>query len=233
MIKIVLTFVLLLLEIVLFYKFNQIIAYPARILVYSSIIYWYYTERRRDNTLNLTDKLFIWSCIMPVFSPLANYIWPSVTTKVLEVLLLMVGHQLIASIWTQEGAKIEISSNQKNTFIKVLVPYVILPALFFCFVVLPTNQLIPTILFTFYLLQMMYITTLSAFVSFPEKSKLYISLAMGILVLSSGANFLRICVSPYEYDFAVVRLTAVGFRVFLLMGLLSRETHEVESPYLR
>ncbi|GAB3502401.1 hypothetical protein GCM10027442_02180 [Emticicia fontis] len=218
---------------VLFYKFNRIIAYPARALVYSSIIYWYYTERKRDNALNLTDKLFIWSCILPIFSPLADYIWPSVPTKILEIILLMASNQLIASIWIEEGAKINFSVNQKNTFIKVLVPYIILPVLFFCFVVLPTNQVIPIVLFTFYLLQMMYITTLSAFVPFPEKSKLYVSLAMGILVLSSGANFLRICVSPYEYDFAVVRFTAVAFRVFLAMSLLHRETHEVESPYLR
>lgn len=233
MMRIVLTSALLLLEIVLFYKFNRIIAYSARVLVYSSIIYWYYTDRKRDNKLNLTDKLFIWSCIIPIFSPLADYIWNSVPTKILEILLLMASNQLIASVWTEEGAKFDFSPNQKNTFIKVLVPYVVLPALFFCFVVLPTNQVIPIVLFTFYLLQMMYITTLSAFVAFPEKSKLYVSLAMGMLVLSSGANFLRICVSPYEYDFAVVRVTAVAFRVFLLMGLLSRETHEVESPYLR
>jgi hypothetical protein len=232
MMKIILTFALLFIEIVLFYKFNRIIAYPARILVYSSLIYWYYTERKRDNPLSLTDKLFIGSCVMPVFSPLADYIWPSVPAKILEILLLMGGHQMIAFIWTQEGAKIDFS-NQKNTFIKVLVPYVVLPVLFFCFVVVPTNQVIPIILFAFYLLQMMYITTLSAFVTFPEKSKFYVSLAMGILVLSSGANFLRICVSPYEYDFAVVRFTAVAFRVFLLIGLLHRETHEVQPSYLR
>jgi hypothetical protein len=167
-----------------------------------------------------------------MFSPLADYIWNSVPAKVLEILLLMVSNQLIASIWTREGAKLNFS-NQKNTFIKVLVPYIVLPVLFFCVVVLPTYQLIPIVLFAFYLLQMMYIATLSAFISFSEKSKLYVSLAMGLLILSSGANFLRICVSPYEYDFAVVRFTAVAFRVFLLMGLLHRETHEVESPYLR
>lgn len=232
MIKIILTCSLLLLEIVLFYKFNRIIAYPARILVYSYLVYWYYSERKRDNTLNLTDKLFMWSCVIPIFSPLADYIWNSVPTKILEILLLMVSQQMIAYIWTKEGAKLDFS-NQKNTFIKVLVPYIILPALFFCFVVLPTNQVIPIVLFAFYLLQMMYIATLSAFISFSEKSKFYVSLAMGLLILSSGANFLRICVSPYEYDFAVVRFTAVAFRVFLLMGLLTRETHEVESPYLR
>jgi hypothetical protein len=232
MIKIILTFSLLLLEIVLFYKFNRIIAYPARILVYSYLIYWYYTERKRDNSLNLTDKLFIGSCIIPIFSPLADYISDSVPTKVLEIILLMISQQMIASIWTREGAKINFS-NQKNTFIKVLVPYVMLPALFFCVVILPTNQLIPIVLFAFYLLQMMYIATLSAFVPFSEKSKLYVSLAMGLLILSSGAHFLRICVSPYDYDFAVVRVTSIAFRVFLLIGLLHRETHEVESPYLR
>ena len=232
MIKIILTFSLLLFEIVLFYKFNRIIAYPARILVYSYLIYWYYTERKRDNSLNLTDKLYIGSCVIPALSPLADYIWNSVPAKIFEIILVMISQQMIAYIWTREGAKINFS-NEKNTFIKVLVPYIILPVLFFCFVVLPTNQLIPIILFAFYILQMMYIATLSAFVSFPEKSKFYISLAMGLLVLSSGANFLRICVSPYDYDFAVVRFTAITFRVFLLMGLLYRETHEVESPYLR
>lgn len=231
MIKIILTFSLLLLEIVLFYKFNQIIAYPARILVYSYLIYWYYSERKRDNALNLTDKLFIGSFLIPIISPLPDYLWNTLPTKILEIVLILISQQLIVFIWTREGAKIDFS-NQKNTFIKVLVPYIVLPVLFFCFVVLPTEQLIPIVLFAFYLLQMMYIATLSAFLPFPEKSKFYISLAMGLLILSSGANFLRICISPYDYDFAVVRFTTIAFRVFLLIGLLHRETHEAKTPYL-
>lgn len=232
MIKILVTIVLLILEICLFQNFNRVVAFPARFLVYSYLAYWYYSERKQEASINLTDKLFIWSCIIPIFSPVAAYIWGSIYTKILEVILLMVAQQLIAFIWLREGAKIDFS-NQRNTFIKVLVPYIIFPVLFFCFVVLPTNQLIPIILFAFYLLQMMYISTLSAFVPFPEKSKFYISLAMGVLIISSGANFLRLCVSPYEYDLAVVRVTAVASRVFLLIALLNRETHEVESPYLR
>ena len=232
MIKIIITFSLFVLEIVFFYKFNRIIAYPVRILVYSYLIYWYYSERKRYNSLNLTDKLLIYSFILPILSPLPDYIWNSVPAKILEIVLIMISQQMIAYIWIREGAKIDFCK-QKNTFIKILVPYIVFPVLFFCFVVLPTRQLIPIVLFAFFLLQMMYIATLSAFVPFPEKSKFYIALAMGILVLSSGANFLRICVSPYEYDFAVVRFTAIAFRVFLLIGLLHRETHQAESPYLR
>lgn len=232
MLKIFVTLTLLILEIVLFYKFDRIVAYPARILLYIYLAYWYYTERKRDSIIGLTDKLLLCSFIIPIFSPLPDYIFNSVPTKVLEIVLIMVSQQLIAYIWTIEGAKINFS-DKKNTFIKVLVPYIVIPALFFCFVVLPTSQLIPIVLFTFYLLQMMYIATLSAYLPFPEKSKFYISLAMGLLALASGANFLRICVSPYEYDFAVVRFTTIAFRVFLLIGLLHRETHEVESPYLR
>lgn len=232
MLKIFVTLILLIVELVIFYKFNRIAAYPARILLYSYLAYWYYSERKRDSSIGLTDNLLICSLIIPIFSPLPDYIFNSVLTKILEIVLIMVSQQLIAYIWTREGAKIDFS-NQRNTFTKVLVPYIILPILFFCFVVLPTQQLIPIVLFAFYLLQMIYITTLSAFVPFPEKSKFYISLAMGVLVLSSGANFLRICVSPYEYDFAVVRVTAIAFRVFLLIGLLYRETHEVKSAYLR
>lgn len=232
MIKIFVTIFLLILEISLFQNFNRVVAFPARLLVYSYLAYWYYSERKREAPINLTDKLFIWSCIIPILSPVPAYLWNSIYTKILEIVLLMTAHQLIAFIWLREGAKIDFS-NQRNTFLKVLVPYIVFPVLFFFFVVLPTNQLIPIVLFAFYLLQMMYISTLSAFVPFPEKSKFYISLAMGVLIISSGANFLRLCVSPYEYDLAVVRITAVASRAFLVIALLSRETHEEESPYLR
>jgi len=226
MIKIIFTFLLTIIELILYYKFNKFVSYPARALLYAYLANWYYQERKHS------DKLFIGACFVLIISPLPAYINDSIIGKILEFALLMFSQQLIIGIFVREGAKFDFS-NKRKTFSKILVPYIIIPILFFFFVALPTQQWIPIILFGFYLMQMMYISTLSTYAPFSQKSQFYISLSMGLLILSSGANFLRHSVSPYEYDFAVVRITSVAYRVFLLMGLLHRETHVVESPYLR
>ncbi|MBA4852800.1 hypothetical protein [Emticicia sp. BO119] len=232
MLKIFIILLLSIIELVLYYNFNKFVSYPARVLIYAYLANWYYQERKHGAIINKADKLFIWACFILIISPLPVYINNSITGKVIEFALLMVSQQLIITIFLQEGAKFDFS-NQKKTFRKILVPYIIIPILFFFFVALPTRQWIPVTLFAFYLLQMMYVSTLSAYAPFSEKSQFYISLSMGLLILSSGANFLRHSVSPYEYDFAVVRITSVAYRVFLLIALLHRETHEEESPYLR
>jgi len=226
MIKILITVLLFSIEVLLYYKFNRIIAYPARVLLYSYFIYWYYSARK--DTLNITDKLFLWSCAILIVSPVPDYIWNSVLGKVIEVVLLMLSQHLIIVIWQKEGAKISFS-NKYNSFTKILIPYIIVPLLFFFLVIVPTFQTIPIILSAIYLLQMVYIATLSAFLPFPEKSKWYIALAMGLLIISSGANASRVYVITYTWDYAAVRLTAILFRFFLLIGLLYREKDESSS----
>lgn len=232
MIKILITLLLSIIELVLYYYFNKYVAYPVRVLLYAYLAYWYYQERKRRGVINRSDKLFIWACYILMVSPLPAYINDSTIGKVIEFALLIISQQLIIAIFIREGAKFDFS-NQKKTLGKIVIPYIIIPILFFFFVALPTNQPTPIILFGFYLIQMIYVCTLSAYVPFSEKSRFYLSLSMGLLILSSGANFLRHSVSPYEYDFAVVRVTSVAYRVFLLIALLHRETHEADTSYLR
>ena len=230
--KIIVILLLSITEVILYYSFNKFVSYPVRVLIYVYLANWYYQERKQNASINQTDKLFIWACFILMFSPVPAYINNSITGKVIEFALLMLSQQLIIAIFIREGAKFDFSTKRK-TFHKILVPYVIIPVLFFFFVALPTQQWIPVILFGFYIIQMMFVSILSAYAPFSEKSQFYITLSMGMLIISSGANFLRHSVSPYEYDFAVVRISSVAYRVFLLIALLHRETHEVESPYLR
>ncbi|WP_337041788.1 hypothetical protein [Emticicia sp. 17c] len=232
MTRILITLILLCFELILHYKFNRIAAYPARVLLYSYLIYWCYTESKPKYGITLTEKLYIISCLLIMVSPIPGFIWDSVPGKVSEMVLLMISQHLVAHIWIHQGARINFSKRE-NLFLKILVPYILIPILFFLFVVVPTFQFLPIVLCSIYVVQLIYITTLSAFVPFPEKSKWYISLAMGLLVFSSGANALRIYVAHYEWDFAVVRITSTVFRVFLLVGLLHREIPEKYATYLR
>ena len=232
MIKIFIITLLSIIELVLYYNFNKFVSYPARVLIYAHLANWYYQRRKQSASINLTDRFFIWACFILIVSPLPAYINNSITGKVIEFALLMLSQQFIIIIFIREGARFDFS-NKKKTFNKILVPYIIIPVLFFFFVALPTQQWIPVILFGFYIIQMMYVSTLSAYAPFSEKSQFYITLSMGMLIISSGANFLRHSISPYEYDFAVVRISSVAYRVFLLIALLHRETHEAQSPYLR
>jgi hypothetical protein len=98
MIKIILTFLLTIIELILYYKFNKFASYPARALLYAYLANWYYQERKHSGILNMSDKLFIGACFVLIISPLPAYINDSIIGKILEFALLMFSQQLIIGI---------------------------------------------------------------------------------------------------------------------------------------
>ncbi|GAB3502408.1 hypothetical protein GCM10027442_02200 [Emticicia fontis] len=220
---------MLIIELTVFYKLDSNLAYPFRGLIHLFMAYWYYSERK--NELNLTDRLFLISCLIPAITPIPIYFFGFTWGTLLEAILLLVSYQLLIRIYTLEGAKIRFTNNLK-TFIAVLIPYVFLPLSYFFFVVFPVAKPDVFLICLIYLIQVMYMAVLSAYLPLPEKSKLYISLGMFFILFASGASVHRVYVSPYEFDYGTVRIAANLGRILIIIGLLNRMKREILLPKL-
>ena len=229
MLKTGLVFFLLVIELLVYYSYGGLASYPLRLLMYCSILYWYYAKKR--DIFNFTDKLFFGSSVFSIISPLPVYFLGIAAGKTFELALIMMGYFFIIRIYQVEGSKI-ILSDKHNTFINIFIPYIIMPCGFFIAVILPLTSIATTILTGIYLLLLLYMLVLSAFLPFPERSKLYISLAMFFLVLASGANAYRMYVSHFPFDYGAVRIATTLFRFFFFLGIFYRADQQIGRSFL-
>lgn len=229
MIKIGVISLLLIIELTIFYGVDSTLAYPFRGVIHLFMAYWYYSERKAE--LNLTDRLFLISCLIPAITPIPIYIFGFTWGTLLEAVMLLVSYQLLIKIYSLEGAKIRFRTNL-NTIFKVLIPYLVFPLTYFLLVVLPVAKPDVLLITSIYLVQIMYMAVLSAYLPLPEKSKLYISLGMFFILFASGASVHRVYVAPFEFDYGIVRIAANLGRILIIIGLLNRTKREILLPKL-
>lgn len=229
MIKVAVIALLLIVELTIFYGVDSTLAYPFRGLIHLFMAYWYYSARK--NILNLSDRLFLISCVIPALTPIPIYIFGFTWGTLLEAIMLLVSYQLLIRVYILEGAKIRLRSSIK-TFTRVLVPYVFLPLIYFFFIVFPVAKPDILIITFIYLLQIMYMAVLSAYLPFSEKSKLNIALGMFFIIFASGASVHRVYVAPFEFDYGIVRIAANLGRILIITGLLGRLRKETILPKL-
>ena len=229
MIKVAVIALLLVVELTIFYKIDSTLAYPFRGGIHLLMAYWYYSERK--GSLNQTDKLFLISCLIPAITPIPIYVFGFTWGTLLEAVLLLVSYQLLIRIYHLEGAKIRLRTNLRTIF-KVFIPCVVFPLTYFLFVVFPVLKPDVLLITFIYLIQVMYMAVLSAYLPFPEKSKLYISLGMFFILFASGASVHRVYVAAYEFDYGIVRITANLGRILIIFGLLNRMKREEFLPKL-
>ncbi|RFS15584.1 hypothetical protein [Emticicia sp. C21] len=229
MIKISVLSLLLIIELTIFYRVDSTLAYPFRGIIHLFMAWWYYSERK--NELNLTDRLFLISCLVPAITPIPIYIFGFTWGTLLEAVMLLVSYQLLIKIYSLEGAEIRLANNLK-TFGMILTPYVFFPLAYFFFIVYPVAKPDVLLITSIYLIQIMYMAVLSAYLPFSEKSKLYISLGMFFILFASGASVHRVYVAPYEFDYGIVRIAANLGRILIIIGLLNRTKREIFLPKL-
>lgn len=229
MIKIGILSLLLIIELTIFYGVDSTLAYPLRGIIHLFMAWWYYSERKDE--LNLTDRLFLISCLVPAITPIPIYVFGFTWGTLLEAIMLLVSYQLLIRIYTLEGAKIRLANNLK-TFGMVLALYVCFPLAYFFLIVYPVVKPDVLLITSIYLVQIMYMAVLSAYLPFPEKSKLYISLGMFFILFASGASVHRVYVAPYEFDYGIVRIAANLGRILIIIGLLNRMKREILLPNL-
>lgn len=218
MTKIVIVFLLLIIELVVYYLYNSLASFPIQLLIIGFLFYWYYSERK--SSFNLTDKLLIASTVISAFSPITNYFAEFFVSNIIKFILIAVNYMLTIWIFKIEGAKISFKS--KSNMFLVFVSYILMPFAFFATVIYPLTDAKTAIVSGIYMIPLIYMVFASTFLPYPEKSKLYISLAMFFVLLASGISAYRLYISSFFFDYALVRICVTLCRVFMLLGMIHR-----------
>jgi hypothetical protein len=209
---------LLIIELVVYYLYNSLASFPIQLLIIGFLFYWYYSERK--SSFNLTDKLLIASTVISAFSPITNYFADFFISNILKFILIAVNFIMMIWMFKIEGAKISFKS--KSNMFLVFVSYILMPFAFFATVIYPLTDAKTAIVSGIYMIPLIYMVFASTFLPYPEKSKLYISLAMFLVLLASGVSAYRLYISSFFFDYALVRICVTLCRVLMLLGMIHR-----------
>lgn len=218
MLKVGIITLLLTLELGVYYTLGNFPSFIIQVMIVGYMFYWYYSERKSD--FNTSDKLLMISTLISLFSPLTIYITDFFINSVIKFTLIAINFILIIWLFKLEGAKIDFSGKSK-TFL-VFVSYIFTPFAFLFAVIFPLTSIQNAIISGVYILPLTYMVLLSTFLPFPEKSKFYISIAMFLVLLSSGVSAYRLYVSSFPLDYSALRILVTLSRVCMLLGMISR-----------
>jgi hypothetical protein len=209
---------LLIIELILYYSLGSLSSFFIQFLILCYLFYWYYSERK--STFNYIDKLLIASTSISLFSPLTVYFPDFFIGNIIKFSLIAINYILTIIIFKIEGAKIKFAG--KSNMFLIFASYIFMPFAFFATVIYPLTNSRTAIISGIYMLPLIYMVFLSTFLSFPEKSKLYISLSMFFVLLASGVSAYRIYISTFFLDYALVRICVTLCRLFMLLGMIHR-----------
>lgn len=218
MLKVGIITLLLALELGLYYTLGNFPSFLVQVVIVCYMFYWYYSERKAD--FNTSDKLLIASTVISLFSPLTVYLTNFFISSVIKFTLIALNYILVVILFRHEGAKIDFSGKSKPFL--VFVSYIFTPFAFLFAVIFPLTSVQNAILSGAYILPLTYMVLLSTFLPFPEKSKFYISIAMFLVLLSSGVSAYRLYISRFPLDYSMQRILITACRVFMLIGMLNR-----------
>lgn len=218
MLKVGIIALLLALELSVYYILGNFPSFFVQVAIVGYLFYWYYSERKID--FNRSDKLLMLSTLISLFSPLTIYITDFFINSVIKFALIALNYILIIMLFRLEGAKIDFSGKSKPFL--VFVSYIFTPFAFLFAVIFPLTSTQNAIISGVYILPLIYMVLLSTFLPFPEKGKFYISIAMFLVLLSSGVSAYRLYVSSFPLDYSLLRILITACRVFMLLGMLNR-----------
>lgn len=218
MLKVGIITLLLVLELSVYYTLGSFPSFLIQVAIVGYLFHWYYSGR--NESFNKSDKLLAISTLISLFSPLTIYITDFFINSVIKFTLIAINFILIIWLFKLEGAKIDFSGKSK-TFL-VFVSYIFTPFAFLFAVIFPLTSIQNAIISGVYILPLTYMVLLSTFLPFPEKSKFYISIAMFLVLLSSGVSAYRLYVSSFPLDYSLLRILITACRVFMLLGMLNR-----------
>lgn len=206
--------VLLLTEIALFYTHYGILNRFVRVTEYLVFCYWLFEENRKNKILNV-GYLFV-NFILLIPGLFVIFLVNKQLVDVFELLLIALSYLCIIIFFIKEKAKIRFND---STFIKVLFPYLLFPLAFYAntYSFLPKEAIYVSVFFVIVLIIM---SLLSAFLPYPERSKLYIAIGIFLLLLSIGFNAYRAYIQPFRGDYIIFRLFDLSFYSFLINGIV-------------
>lgn len=218
-IRIVVVFMMLISEWFLHYYYAQRYYSPFLIVIYLFLFYWYYTESK--NSLKQTDKLILLSFISPIISEWAVLTMTGTWRILVEMTIFGIGHIFIIWAYRNEKSKI-ISTYLIYPNLKIIIPFAIIPIAFTVLVLVPVLSKLYLFLVIIFLIEIIYLVLLSINLPFSHESRFYISLSSFFFILYTGFYSYCAFLSPFFGNHAIITMSIVLFRTFLVLGMLNR-----------
>ena len=181
---------------------------------------WYY----RLQKINFGRKLlfFLISIVLPILVSLTSYLLVERVAIILNIII----NAIVFGIWIYYfhylGAKINIKDTEK-TLNKISPAFFIFPLLFYFFSLYQNLSGVYTILVFLYVLIFSYTGILAVFLPVSEERKLYIILAISLLVVANIMNAYHTFLQKLLWAYPVIRTITVASKCMLIYGIAEFE----------
>ncbi|MCU0326993.1 MAG: hypothetical protein MUF45_17420 [Spirosomaceae bacterium] len=211
----------ILLELILYYTIsntNKTYIF-FRVISHTIIFLWSYQSLKPN--LTKTDLLVLLNIFIPIISPILHLFSDKITSVVFELVIISIGNLALIAVFITQKEYFN-SKLITKTFLQILVPYIVLPTLFFYFVLHPTTSINEFLVITYILILVVFAVT-SSYFSKNQRVSMYLTISVGLLFLASGANGYRLFVTSYFFDFGLVRIATVFSKYFLALGFITNK----------
>ncbi len=189
---------------------------PLRIIEFGVFIYWLIKENKQNPIRNINYLFTSFILIAP--SLVIHYFISKVFMDLFQLLLIALSYLSILLFFIKEDSKIDVKD---HTFWKILFPYVIFPLAFYAntYSFIPQSALLVS---AFFVLMLVSMSLLSAFLPYSLRAKLYISVGIFLLLFSIGTNAYRAYIQSFLSDYIFFRIFDTSFYCLLILGIINK-----------
>ncbi|WP_188771382.1 hypothetical protein [Emticicia aquatilis] len=181
---------------------------------------WYYQLQKMN--FGRKQLLFLISIILPIIVSLTSYLMLERTAIIINIII----NGIIFGIWIYYfhnlGARVNIRDTEK-TLNKISPAFFLFPLLFYFFSLYQTLTGIYTILVFLYVLIFSYTGIVAVFLPVSEERKLYIILALSLLVIANIMNAYHTFLQKLLWAYPVIRTITVASKCMLIYGITDFE----------
>ncbi|MFN3851695.1 MAG: hypothetical protein ACK4NY_19820 [Spirosomataceae bacterium] len=208
-----------LLELILFYTIPDKTYTLFRVLTHSVLFLWAYQSLKPSFTQS--DLFILFNIFTPIISPVFYLFSGKSVSVIFELAIICVSNLGLIAAFLSNHERFNNKLATK-TFLQILIPYIILPILYFYFVLHPATK-INEFLVVIYIIILITVAVTSAYFSKNQQVSLFLTISVGLMFLASGANGYRLFVTNYFFDFGLVRLSTIFSKYFLALGFITNK----------
>ncbi|WP_238806383.1 hypothetical protein [Emticicia aquatica] len=189
-----------------------------RIVSYFIMGFWYY-DKQKEN-FGTIQKVFLISIFIPIAVSLSSYL---IDEKIAIIVNISVNSMMFASwvyVFKQLGAFITFKDSNR-TIIKLMPAFLVLPMLFFYFSLYQSLPLLYSIFVFSYIIFFSYTGLLAGFLPIKEEKKLWIIIAIVILVIVNFMNGYHTFLQKLSWAYPVIRTLTVTSRCMMIYGMIN------------
>lgn len=208
-----------LLELILFYTVPDKTYTFFRVLTHAVLFLWAYQSLKPS--FSQSDFFVLFNIFTPIISPIFYLFSGKSASIIFELAIICVSNLGLIAVFLSNHERFNNKLATK-TFLQILIPYIILPILFFYVVLHPATK-INEFLVVIYIIILMTVAVTSAYFSKNQQVSLFLTISVGLMFLASGANGYRLFVTNYFFDFGLVRLSTIFSKYFLALGFITNK----------